>query len=119
MPFAEVLLELLKKYRISQRKAAEQAGINFVTLNRMLNDYKFKATRETIEKIADGIKCTDEERDLLLSEVGHVPEIVENKFSESIESARLFRRISEMPKDEIKELLEELEARSKDSAKNK
>lgn len=115
MPLAEVLLRLLEKYRISQRKAAEQAGINFVTLNRMLNDYKFRATRETVEKIAAGIKCTDEERDELLREAGRVPEEVENKFSESYEASRLFRRITEMSQDEIKDLLEELEARSKNS----
>jgi transcriptional regulator with XRE-family HTH domain len=42
---AEILLSLLQKYRLSQRKLAEKSGVNYVTINRLLNDYQFVSLR--------------------------------------------------------------------------
>jgi transcriptional regulator with XRE-family HTH domain len=113
MPFSELLLSLLQKYHLSQRKLAEKSGINYVTINRIINDYKFRVTGETIEKLAKGLGCTQEEQDEMLRAAGRVPEEVENKFGESSRSAQLFRRISELNTEEIDELLRELEERKK------
>ena len=111
MTLSELILALLQKYNLSQRKLADRAEINYVTLNRILNDYKFRATGDTIEKLAKGLGCTKEERDEMLRAARRVPEDVEVKFSESTNASRLFRRIVEMNANEVDELLNELEGR--------
>lgn len=111
MTLSELILVLLQKYNLSQRKLAERAEVSYVTLNRIINDYKFRATGDTIEKLAKGLGCTREERDEMLRAARRVPEDVEVKFSESTNTARLFRRIVEMNADEVDDLLNELEGR--------
>jgi transcriptional regulator with XRE-family HTH domain len=81
MSLTEVLLELLQKYRLSQRKLAEKSGVNYVTINRIMNDYQFKVTSDTIDKLAVGIGCTIDERDQLHQAAGRVPEEVKGVFS--------------------------------------
>jgi transcriptional regulator with XRE-family HTH domain len=107
----EKLAGLLQKYKLSQRKLAEKSGVNYVTINRILNDYKFRVTGETIDKIAKGLGCTKEEQDDLLHLVGRVPEEIETKLGESPKAARLFRQIAAFELDDIEELLGELEER--------
>lgn len=110
---AKKLAALLQKYHLSQRKLAEKSGVNYVTINRILNDYKFRVTGETIEKITNGLGCTKEERDELLHLAGRVPEEIEAKLGESPKAARLFRRIAEFELKDIEELLTELEERKR------
>ncbi len=114
---SELLPELLQKYHLSQRKLAAKAGINDVTINRILNDYQFRVTSDTIEKIAQGLGCTQEEHDELLRAAKRVPEEVETKFSESPMTARLYRRITKLSAEEVDELLKQLE--EKDEGKSK
>jgi len=114
MSLSEVILELLQKYGLSQRKLAEKSGVNYVTINRLLNDYRFDVTSETIDKLANGTGCTDEERYELHQAAGRVPEEVETKFGESQQAARLFRRITRMDTEEIEELLKMLEQRERE-----
>lgn len=111
MLFSDILLKLLQKYGFSQRKLAEKSGVNYVTINRIMNDYQFGITSETVDKLATGIGCTDEERYELHQVAGRVPEEVETKFSESQQTAKLFRRITKMDSEEIEELLNLLEER--------
>jgi len=116
MPLPELLLKLLQKYHLSQRKLADKSGINYVTINRIINDYKFRVTGETIDKLARGLGCTQEEQDEMLRAAGRVPEEIENKFGESPRAAQLFRRISELDTEEIDALLRELEERKKNKS---
>jgi hypothetical protein len=51
---------------------------------------RFAVTSDTINKLATGLGCTDEERDELLQTFGRVPGEIESKFSESQPAARLF-----------------------------
>lgn len=113
MSLPDIIFGLLQKYRLSQRKLADKSGINYVTINRILNDYKFRPTSETIEKLAEGMGCTEEERDEMLRAAGRVPELIENKFRESQKTSQLFRRISELDTGEIDELLRDLEERKR------
>jgi transcriptional regulator with XRE-family HTH domain len=115
MTLADILLSLLQKYHLSQRKLAEKSGVNYVTINRIISDnnYKFRVTSETIKKLAKGLGCTEEERDDMLRAAGRVSEEVETKFGESSNAAQLFRRISELNPDEIDELLKDLEERKR------
>ncbi len=112
MPFPEILLQLLQKYGLSQRKLAEKSGVSYVTINRLVNEsqYQFAVTNETVDKLANGLGCTEEERYELHQAAGSVPEEVGTKFNESRQAARLFRRITKMPIDEIEDLLKKLEA---------
>ena len=112
MSFPEILLQLLQKYGLSQRKLAEKSGVNYVTINRLVNgaQYQFAVTNETVDKLANGLACTEEERYELHQAAGSVPEEVETKFGESQQAARLFRRITKMPTEEIEDLLKQLEA---------
>ena len=112
MSFPEILLQLLQKYGLSQRKLAEKSGVSYVTINRLVNEsqYQFAVTNETVDKLANGLGCTEEERDKLHRAAGSVPEAVETKFGESQQAARLFRRITKMPTEEIEDLLKQLEA---------
>ena len=111
MTLSELIMMLLQKYSISQRKAAEKGGINYVTLNRIIRGYDYRVTKETIEKIAKGIGCTSEETEELIRAAGRIPESLENKFRESEKAARLYRRLQELDADEIERLLEELESK--------
>ena len=113
MTLSEKLAALLQKYNLSQRKLAEKSGVNYVTINRILNDYKFRVTGETIDKIAKGLRCTKDEQDELLHLAGRVSEELENKLGESPKAARLFRRLAAHDLDDIEELLEELEERKR------
>jgi transcriptional regulator with XRE-family HTH domain len=109
MTLSELISALLQKYTISQRKVAERAGINYVTLNRIIKGYDYRVTKETVEKIARGIGCTKSESEELVRAAGRMPESLENKFRESEKAARLFRRLQELDADEIEKLLDELE----------
>jgi len=111
--FPEILARLLQKYHLSQRKLAEKSGVNYVTINRLLNDYQFNTTKATVEKLANGLGCTLEEQDELLSAAGKVPSEMETKFGESNTAGRLFRRISKMDENEMQELLKTLEEQEK------
>jgi transcriptional regulator with XRE-family HTH domain len=119
MTLAEILLSLLQKYRLSQRKLAEKSGVNYVTINRLLNDYQFKVTSDTIDKLANGIGCTTEERDSLHKAAGSLPEEIRTKFSESEPASKLFRRIAHMDSEEIEELLKELEEKETEAKRKK
>lgn len=110
MEFSELLLTLLKEYHMSQRKLARNSEVNYVTINRLINGYASRITRETVEKLADGLGCTREQRDDLLRAAGRAPGDFEAKFAESPERARLFRQISDLNIEEAAKLLGQLEA---------
>jgi transcriptional regulator with XRE-family HTH domain len=108
---SDILSRLLTKHHLSQRKLANKANVNYVTINRIINDYKFRPTNETIEKIARGLGCTQEELDEMLQAVGRVPTELETKVSENSNATKLYRRISQMNADEIEKLLDFLESK--------
>jgi transcriptional regulator with XRE-family HTH domain len=99
------LQTLLQKYHLSQRKLAERSGVNYVTINRILNDYKFRVTSDTVEKITRGLGCTVEEKDVLLRAIGRVPEEIQAKYIENPKIALLYRYIAKMNSSEIERLL--------------
>lgn len=107
---ANILSKLLQKYHLSQRKLADRSKVNYVTINRIINDYQYRPTNETIEKIARGLGCTQEELDEMLQSAGRVPTALETKVSENSNATKLYRRISQMKSDEIEKLLDFLES---------
>ncbi len=110
---SDILSKLLIQYHLSQRKLANKSKVNYVTINRIINDYKYRPTNETIEKIARGLGCTQEELDEMMQAVGRVPSELETKVSENSNATKLYRRISQMNSDEIEKLLNSLELKEK------
>jgi transcriptional regulator with XRE-family HTH domain len=117
--FSEMLVGLLKKYHMSQRKLALNSRVSYVTINRLINGYSSRLTRETVEKLVSGLGCTTEERHELLRAAGRVPAEVESRFVEDATTARLLRQISELNADEALDVLKHLEERARQNRKNK
>ncbi|HKR85687.1 MAG TPA: helix-turn-helix transcriptional regulator [Terriglobales bacterium] len=115
MTLSEILLRLLQKYHLSQRKLAEKSAVNYVTINRIINDEGIRTTSETIRKLANGLECSEKEHDEMLAAAKRIPETIETKFGESPNAARLFRRISELDTEAIDELLKLLEDRKRNN----
>ena len=115
MTLSELLLQLLQKYHLSQRKLAEKSGVNYVTINRIINDERIRTTSETIRKLANGLGCSEKEHDEMLAAARRIPETIETKFRESPNAAQLFRRISELDTEAIDELLKLLEERKRNN----
>jgi transcriptional regulator with XRE-family HTH domain len=117
LEFADLLLQLLRKYHMSQRTLARQSGVSYVTINRLIKGYGSRIGRETVEKIAGGLRCTQEELDSLLRAAGRAPGEIETKFAESPTTARLLRQIASLDNDEALALLKDLEQRHREKAK--
>ena len=115
MTLSELLLRFLQKYHLSQRKLAAKSGVNYVTINRIIKDEKIRTTSETIRKLANGLGCSEEEHDEMLTAARRIPEALETRFDESPKAAQLFRRISELDTEAIDELLKVLEARKRNN----
>ena len=115
MTLSELLLRLLQKYHLSQRKLADKSGVNYVTINRIINDEKIRTTSETIRKLANGLGCSEKEHDEMLTAARRIPEALETRFDESPNAAQLFRRISELDTEAIDELLKVLEERKRNN----
>lgn len=65
---------LLEKYKLSQRELALRSGVNYVTINRLLNGYGFQPMPLLIESIAIGLGCNQAERYAMHSFVNPVIE---------------------------------------------
>ena len=67
--FASYLVHLLDKYKLSQRGLAKRAGINYVTVNRLVSKLGTGHTPAsgTIEALANGLGCNQAERTALHS----------------------------------------------------
>jgi transcriptional regulator with XRE-family HTH domain len=92
MGFGEKLSELLVKYQRSQRTLAKDSGVNYVTINRIVNNYPFRVTTETARKLAKALGCTKVERDDLLRLAGGLPKDVEDALLHNPELIELVRR---------------------------
>ena len=61
--FGALLAQFLTKYALSQRSLARKSGVHYVTINRLVNGTSRHAVEfATIERLAQGIGCTDAER---------------------------------------------------------
>lgn len=78
--FKSYTIHLLEKYGVSQRALAAKSGVNFVTINRLLQggsssaDTKSDVEFKTIERLADGLRCNRAERYGMHRFAGTVPE---------------------------------------------
>lgn len=127
MTFGKTLQRIRRAKGKTQRDVAQKIGMDYSYFSRLENDrFDSRPTRETIDKIADALECTDEERGELLSSAGRIDEELEKAAriaSEKPTVGKLFRAVVHLPQDRVAEILEqvqsELEAKRKSKAGRK
>ena len=99
---------------MTQREVAGEIGMDFSYFSRLENDrFDSKPTRETVEKIADALKCTQEEKSELLNKAGRINQDMEKVAriaSKRPELGQLFQAAVKLPPEKIDEILAQVNA---------
>jgi transcriptional regulator with XRE-family HTH domain len=123
MTFGKTLQHIRRAKGVTQREVASKIDMDYSYFSRLENDrFESKPTRETIEKIAEALKCTDEERGDLLSAAGRIDEELENAAriaGGQPKIGRLFRAVVQLPPEKIDEIMQKVEAELEASRKSK
>jgi len=86
--FQSLLAAIMKRNNLTQRELARRAGINHISLCRILNEtYAFRPGR-TVTQLADAVGCSADERLELYRLAGILPPEIVTAFCASTESAR-------------------------------
>jgi transcriptional regulator with XRE-family HTH domain len=127
MSFGKTLQRIRRDKGVTQREVASEIEMDYSYFSRLENDrFDSQPTRETIEKIAGALKCTNEERGELLAEAGRIHQDIEKAAriaSKRPELGQLFQAAAKLPPERIDEILKqvnaEVEAKRKSKDKNK
>lgn len=127
MTFGKTLQRIRRAKGKTQRDVAQKIEMDYSYFSRLENDrFDSKPTRETIDKIAEALECTEEERGELLSSAGRIDKELEKAAriaSEKPAVGKLFRAVVHLPPDRVAEILEqvqsELEAKGKSKPRRK
>lgn len=119
--FGKTLQRIRRSKGVTQRDVAQKIDMDYSYFSRLENDrFDSKPTRETIEKIAEALECTDEERGELLAAAGRIDEELENAAriaGGQPKLGRLFKAVVQLPPEKIDDIMrkvdEELEASRK------
>jgi HTH-type transcriptional regulator, competence development regulator len=115
MMFGETLKAIRRKKNKTQREIADEIGMDYSYFSRLENErFSSKPTRDTIDKIADALRCTEEERRELIAAAGRIDEKVEVvariATGERPELGELFLAAVQLPPERIEEIVKELRA---------
>jgi len=114
--FGTVLRRIRQAKEMTQRKIAGAIGMDFSYFSRLETDaFTSLPTRETIEKIAGAMQCTEAETAELLAAAGRVSV----EMQERPELRRLYRTVAQLPSSELEKLIAEAEKRLKHQPKGK
>jgi transcriptional regulator with XRE-family HTH domain len=106
--FGMVLRRIRLAKGLTQRIVARAIGMDFAYFSRLESDaLKSLATRATIEKIAEAMKCTEAERAELLAAAGRVSEEMQQR----PQLRRLFRTAAQLPSSALEDLVKQAEER--------
>ena len=127
MSFGKTLERIRRQKGMTQRQVAQEIEMDYSYFSRLENDrFDSQPTRETIEKIADALKCSKEQRGELLAEAGRIHQDIEKAAriaSKRPELGRLFQAAAKLPPEKIDEILKqvnaEVEAKRKSKEKEK
>lgn len=123
MTFGKTLQRIRRAKGPTQRDVADKIGMDYSYFSRLENDrFDSKPTRETIDKIAEALECTEEERGELLAAAGRVDEELERVTriaSAKPEVGKLFRAVVNLSPERIAELVEEIELELEEKRKPK
>jgi transcriptional regulator with XRE-family HTH domain len=114
MSFGKTLERIRREKGMTQRDVAQEIKMDYSYFSRLENDrFDSQPTRETIEKIADALKCTKEQRGELLAEAGRIHadmEKVARIASKRPELGQLFQAAVKLSPEKIDEILEQVNA---------
>ncbi len=121
MTFGKTLQKFRRYKEMSQRDVAKKINMDFSYFSKLENDrFASKPTHETIEKIAQALDCTEEEKNELLSAAGRINEEVEQVarlVNENPEKShplgKLFRAAVHLSPERLKELASAVEDEAK------
>ncbi len=123
MTFGKTLQRIRRAKGVTQRDVAQKIGMDYSYFSRLENDrFDSKPTRETIDKIAEALECTEEERRELLSAAGRMDKELENAAriaGDQPKIGRLFRAVVKLPSEKIDEIMRKVEAELEASRKTK
>lgn len=111
--FGKTLKRIREAKGLPQREAARRIDMDHARFSRLENDRTgFNPTRETVEKIAQALEASEEERGELLAAAGRLDQEIESMArlaSKRPAIAKLFRIIIRLSQDQIEELLKRVE----------
>ncbi len=123
MSFGKTLQRIRVAKGVTQREVAHAMGMDFSYFSRLENDrFDSNPTRETIDKIADALECTDEERGELLAKAGRLNQDMEKVAriaSKRPELGQLFQAAVKLSPEKIDEILQKVNAEVKANRKTK
>lgn len=123
MTFGKTLQRIRRAKVKTQRDIAQKIEMDYSYFSRLENDrFDSKPTRETIDKIAEALECTEEERGELLASAGRIDEELENAARVAGEKpmvGKLFRAVVHLPPERVAEILEQVQAELEAKSKSK
>jgi transcriptional regulator with XRE-family HTH domain len=123
MTFGKTLQRIRRMKGKTQRDVAQKIEMDYSYFSRLENDrFDSKPTRETIDKIAEALECTEEERGELLTSAGRIDEELENAAriaGEKPAVGKLFRAVVHLSPERVEEILEQVQAELKAQGKSK
>jgi HTH-type transcriptional regulator, competence development regulator len=123
MTFGKTLERIRRAKGVTQREIATKIGMDFSYFSRLENDrHDSKPTRETIDKIAKALDCTDAERSDLLAAAGRGDEELEDatrRAATDQELGRLFRSVVKLSPGQRDKIMKKVESELKANAEPK
>lgn len=123
MTFGKTLERIRRAKSVTQREIASRIGMDFSYFSRLENDrFDSKPTRETIDKIAKALDCTDDERSALLAAAGRIDEELEDatrRAATDQQLGKLFRSVVKLSPDQRDKIMKKVESDLKANAESK
>jgi HTH-type transcriptional regulator, competence development regulator len=102
--FGQLLRDLRRTGRLTQRDVAAKVGIDFTYLSKLENDRDAPPGEDTIRRLA-AVLGSDPER--LLAAAGKVPPELKQRATRDPRFAMLLRRLADLPKDQLDDVYKE------------
>jgi HTH-type transcriptional regulator, competence development regulator len=102
--FGQLLGDLRRAGRLTQRDVAAKVGIDFTYLSKLENDRDAPPGDETIRRLAV-VLGSDSER--LLAAAGKVPPELKQRATRDPRFAMLLRRLADLPNDQLDDVYKE------------
>jgi transcriptional regulator with XRE-family HTH domain len=121
--FGKTLQRIRRAKGKTQRQVADKMKMDYGYFSKLENDiFDSQPTRETIEKAAEALECSDEELGELLAAAGRVDRDLENATRIATEKpmvGKLFRSVVHLPTERVEALLKQVESELKAKRKSK
>jgi transcriptional regulator with XRE-family HTH domain len=121
--FGKTLQRIRRAKGKTQRQVADKMKMDYGYFSKLENDiFDSQPTRETIEKAAEALECSDEELGELLAAGGRVDRDLENATRIATEKpmvGKLFRSVIHLPTERVEAILKQVESELKTKRKSK